>query len=280
MTTPGARDIPEGDEVPMRTADIPLEDMVEFADNPEPRCPCVLILDNSGSMRGRPIRALNEGVQIFGRELRKDTLAALRVEVAIIIFDGKVPEEVWANLEYQDAMGSEGIPLRKVDGRTYDELRRYNTRLIQDFVTADKMSPPKLRANSSTYLVDAINRALDLLESRKRKYSGSGIAYYRPWVILITDGKLVESQEDIDAVIQRLAKAEEDRQVAFFAIGVEGADIEQLAHLSPRAPLSLKGLAFNELFIWLSASMSQVSHSRPGDDVQLDVDGLRNWADI
>jgi uncharacterized protein with von Willebrand factor type A (vWA) domain len=30
----------------------------EFADNPEPRCACLLLLDNSGSMRGNPISEL------------------------------------------------------------------------------------------------------------------------------------------------------------------------------------------------------------------------------
>ena len=197
-----------------------------------------------------------------------------------ITFDGTVPEEVWAKLEYQEAMGPDGLPVREVDARTYNELRRYNTQLIQNFMTADKLGPTELKANSGTYIVDAINRALDIVEGRKRKYRDSGIAYYRPWVILITDGELIESQEDIDAVSQRLGKAEEDKQVAFFAIGVEGADMEQLAHLTPRTSLPLKGLAFNELFIWLSASMSQVSSSRPGDEVQLDVDGLRNWANV
>jgi hypothetical protein len=32
---------------------------VEFAENPEPRCPCILLLDTSGSMQGAPIRELN-----------------------------------------------------------------------------------------------------------------------------------------------------------------------------------------------------------------------------
>ena len=27
----------------------------EFAENPEPRCPCLLLLDTSGSMAGKPI---------------------------------------------------------------------------------------------------------------------------------------------------------------------------------------------------------------------------------
>jgi uncharacterized protein with von Willebrand factor type A (vWA) domain len=37
-----------------------LDEVVEFAENPEPRCPCVLLLDTSGSMQGTPINALNE----------------------------------------------------------------------------------------------------------------------------------------------------------------------------------------------------------------------------
>lgn len=49
-----------------------------FADNPEPRCPCLLLLDVSGSMSGNPIRELNEGLKIFRDELMADPLAAKR----------------------------------------------------------------------------------------------------------------------------------------------------------------------------------------------------------
>ena len=34
----------------------------DFAENPEPRVPCVLILDVSGSMQGERIRQLNAGL--------------------------------------------------------------------------------------------------------------------------------------------------------------------------------------------------------------------------
>jgi len=37
-------------------------DAAGFADNPEPRCPCLLLLDTSGSMQGRPISELNAGL--------------------------------------------------------------------------------------------------------------------------------------------------------------------------------------------------------------------------
>ena len=53
----------------------------EFAENPEPRCPCLLLLDTSGSMRGDPIAQLNLGIRTLNDELRADSLAAKRVEV-------------------------------------------------------------------------------------------------------------------------------------------------------------------------------------------------------
>ena len=38
--------------------DLTVLDQAEFADNPEPRCPVVLLLDTSGSMHGEPIEAV------------------------------------------------------------------------------------------------------------------------------------------------------------------------------------------------------------------------------
>src|SRR5260221_5240699 len=57
-----------------------------FADNPQPRCACVLLLDTSGSMGGLPIIQLNEGIRVFKDELLSDSLAAKRVEIAIVTF--------------------------------------------------------------------------------------------------------------------------------------------------------------------------------------------------
>ncbi|MDS4022369.1 MAG: hypothetical protein RKR03_17970 [Candidatus Competibacter sp.] len=39
---------------------------IAFAENPEPRCACLLVLDVSpGSMEGERIEALNQGLQVF-----------------------------------------------------------------------------------------------------------------------------------------------------------------------------------------------------------------------
>ena len=40
-----------------------------FAENPENRCPVVLVLDTSGSMAGKRIEELNAGLQTFRDEL-------------------------------------------------------------------------------------------------------------------------------------------------------------------------------------------------------------------
>ena len=56
----------------------------DFASNPEPRCPCILLLDVSGSMSGRPINELNAGLVTFRDELLADPLALKRVELGIV----------------------------------------------------------------------------------------------------------------------------------------------------------------------------------------------------
>lgn len=218
-----------------------LDESVEFAENPEPRCPCVLLLDISGSMDGAPIESLNAGLQAFKDTLIEDSLAARRVEVAMVTFDSEV-------------------------------------NAVQDFITVDMFIPPILTAQGFTHMGGAILRGLDMIQARKEEYRANGISYYRPWMFMITDGRPEGEDENIiEEASRRIRDDEAEKRVVFFAVGVENADMDILRQIAVRTPVKLMGLNFKEMFIWLSTSMSRVSQSKVGDQIELPPPG---WSTI
>lgn len=94
-------------------------------------------------------------------------------------------------------------------------------------------------------------------------------------MILITDGS---PTDDISNAIDAIAMGEKEKALAFFAIGVSNADMQVLDSLSVRQALKLKGTNFSEFFGWLSASVSSVSQSTPGDIVPLKSPS--GWAEV
>jgi uncharacterized protein YegL len=201
---------------------------LEFVDNPEPRCLCALVLDTSRSMEGEPIAALNRGIQVFRDELLQAPLARKRVEVAVVSFGAAVE-------------------------------------VVQDFVAAESFRPPMLQARGETPLGAGVLLGLDRVEARKERCRTSGVPYSRPWVFLITDGMPQgESPETTRRAILRVREAEAARKAAFFAVGVEGANMKLLARMAGRPPVKLDGLRFADLFAWLSASTARVAAQ--GDD--------------
>ena len=174
---------------------------VTFAENPEPRCPCLLLLDTSGSMAGRPIEELNAGVRAFYEELQSDSLAVKRVEVALVSF-GPV-------------------------------------RIISNFNTADFFLDPTLVAEGDTPLGEAITTGIELIRKRKEEYRSNGISFYRPWIFLITDGSPTDRWQHAAALVR---EGENSKAFAFFAVGVQNADMTVLRQISVREPLRLRGL--------------------------------------
>jgi uncharacterized protein YegL len=210
----------------------------EFADNQENRCPVVLVLDTSGSMQGAPIQALNEGIQAFKQDVLRDVQATLSLETAIVTF------------------GKDGV------------------QKIQDFVGIDRFQPPALAADGLTPMGEAVILALDLLEARKGAYKSNGVQYYRPWLVLITDGA---PTDDWQSSAQRLREAEGDNRVIALAVAVQNARLDILKQFSLRPPAALNGLDFRDLFLWLSNSMKRVSAGKVGEAVALPP---MNWGQI
>lgn len=146
----------EWDQLPLFTP--------EFAENPEPRCACLLLLDTSGSMSGEPIQQLNEAVSLFIEELQSDPLASKRVELGIVTF-GPV-------------------------------------NVVSEFHNPDMMIAPALQATGATPMGEAIETAVKMVEDRKQLYRSNGMMYYRPWIFMITDGSPTDAWQNAAALVK------------------------------------------------------------------------------
>ena len=201
----------------------------EFADDPEPRCSIVLILDVSGSMVGRKIDTVNRALVKFSDIIREDPVTALRADVAIIEFD-------------------------------------HEARVIQDFTNGTDFEPPVLSVKGGTKYANAVNLALDIIEARKQSYREGGIAYYRSLAYFLTDGAPEhENDADLAQAASRVASAEENRGVAFFSYCVGREVAQELAKLAPpnRPPVELENMEQLEGSIqWLSDGTREIG----GDD--------------
>lgn len=221
--------------------------MEDLINNPTPRIPVALCLDTSSSMNGAPINELNAGIREFYKAIKDDEEAFFAAEVAIISF------------------GSGGVSR------------------LQDFCSlAIAPNPPKLISGGMTPMGEGMNLALDLLEKRKSDYKKSGVSYYQPWLVLMTDGEPNGDISQLERAIKRTTESVLEKKLTIFPIGIgSGADMQMLARFSPnKPPLKLHGLKFKEFFVWLSQSVSIVSKSQPGDSIKLPTQGIDAWGSL
>lgn len=218
----------------------------ELESNPSPRIAVALVLDSSGSMAGTPIKELNNGVKTFFNALKEHPIASQSAEIAVISF------------------GDGGV------------------KVMEDFRGVESQSIPTLSANGLTPMGEGVSKALELLEKRKNEYQSSGVDYYQPWLVLMTDGAPTDSASELSLAASKTTSLESQKKLSVFPIAV-GDDVD-LTYLrkfsSKKEPLKLKGLNFTEFFEWLAKSVTQVSQSTPGDEVPLDVSGIKSWASV
>lgn len=196
-----------------------------FADNPQPRCPVVLLLDCSTSMEGAAIQELEAGVGQFYREMAADPIASMSVEICVILF-----------------------------GHGVHVLRGFQT------VAETLAKPlPRLSANGYTPMGAAIRLGLSEIGERRKFYQRNGLAAYKPWMVLLTDGQ--PNDEWQSAAIEVGTQAAAGR-LTMLGVGigpcVDMATLSQIVPPDP-GPFRLAGLRFCNFFRWLSDSLRVVS---------------------
>lgn len=222
----------------------------DLINNPTPRVAVCLCLDNSPSMgiytsSGIPIDELNQGVSTFYHAIQSDARARYAVEVAVVTFASEA-------------------------------------KVVRDFGSILDATPPRLQScnTGGTSIGTAMDTCLKLLENRKQQYKDTGVDYYQPWLVLITDG--TPTDDTHISVASDVAENVRKKALSVIPIGVgSGVDSRVLASFSPSlAPLRLKGLEFGKFFQWLSASVCQVSMSRLDQDFQQDMESAKSWYDV
>ena len=196
--------------------------------NYEQKCLCVLVLDTSGSMNAdNAIGQLNQGLQTFKSQIMNDETARDRLEIAIVSFNSEI------KVELQPSLISE-------------------------------IEMPTLKASGQTQLVRAIEEAQQVIKDRKDYYKSKGLTYYRPWIVVMTDGDPYPANQDIDGIAQKIQEDADAKKYVFFMIGVGNEvhdDVLSKLPTSQFPAMRMDAVNFAEFFQWLSASATVVVNS-------------------
>lgn len=196
--------------------------------NYEQKCLCVLVLDTSGSMNAdNAIGQLNQGLQTFKSQIMNDETARDRLEIAIVSFNSEI------KVELQPSLISE-------------------------------IEMPTLEASGQTQLVRAIEEAQQVIKDRKDYYKSKGLTYYRPWIVVMTDGDPYPANQDIDGIAQKIQEDADAKKYVFFMIGVGNEvhdDVLSKLTTSQFPAMRMDAVNFAEFFQWLSASATVVVNS-------------------
>jgi len=198
--------------------------------NKDQKCPVVLVLDTSGSMSGEAIDQLNKGLNSLKNEILEDPILSQRLEVGIVCFDDDARVE------------------RHID------------------LLSPEMSMPVLETGGVTNLVAGMHKAIELIEDRKDFYKANQEPYYRPFIVLFTDGIPTNHLSEIEALDVLIQQNTDNKKFVFLPFGTGDADMMMLAKLAAQtSDQRLKGRSsayklkdvskFAEIFSFVSASI-------------------------
>ena len=227
------------------------------------RLPILLCLDVSGSMghyidssgTKTKIEALNEGLRDFYKELQRDEITRYTAEVAIVTFGGNIST-----------------------GKTID------VRKVCDFSRVEiQGNPPVLEAYGYTPIGEAVNLGLALLEKRKKQYKQYGNTYYRPWIVIMSDGYPEGgSATELATAKETIHEYSMNKKVVPISVAIGRQNEKTIKHLSALGDglvIPMDTRKFLEFFRWLHHSVS--SSVEQGVDTIIDtlLKNAKTWSD-
>lgn len=191
----------------------------ELFDTKSPKLLCVLVIDVLGSNANDKMGTVNEFLNNVYRHIHEEDPLMEQLELAIL------------------QHGSEVEIVRRPCLLDYEEM------------------PPALsERGNATETVLALEVALQLVSDRKEYYRSNGYCYYRPWVILISDGEFYgqkTSEDDIEAISMRIAGELEKKRYRIAGIGVgDDFNMEVLEKMIGGTVVSIAEFDFSWIHRW------------------------------
>lgn len=187
---------------------------------------CILIDSSYSMIFDNKINMVNDGIRSFIKSGNDDVFARDALDVCLITFNGN------------------------------------GVNVIQDFESVRKIQFSDIIPTGDTPLKSAAIKAIDKIVSRKKYWSNVGASTYRPWLIIISDGK---SNEDVTEPARKIQKMYRDHQLKGKCIAVgNGVDIDDLKKFAPNGKIEkMSSIEITNYFSLLSMSAAALSMSAP-----------------
>ncbi len=141
-------------------------------------------------------------------------------------------------------------------------------------------------------VASGIINSIDLLSTRKKLYNAHGVEYYKPWLVIITDGKPIPKicRKKTLAARKKLLALEKAKKVTIINIYLNDDSIssnltditnkmkEKTGKLSKAfEPQIIRQNKIDNFFKWFAKAIELTAVS---DEIKLDFTGLTDWEDI
>lgn len=221
--------------------------MLPIENDCKTKCLCILVIDTSNSMNANnAIAELNDSLKRFKEVIMQDCVTKSMLELGIITFDSDV-------------------------------------KVVQQPDKLTNVEMPRLRAQGFSLLVPAIEEAQKLVEKREEYYKIRAIPYYKPRIIVITDGAHLDMRQDIARIASKIKSDVANKYYCFDLIDIGDMQISVLSTLEtkemPLKRMPINKIKFEEFFALSKFLMEAEADFRPtpNPEDQLFLESSSNW---